>query len=230
MTDDAIVPVPADSLAGLHDALDRAADGDFDAALAGLARAAPGVPAGLVQAARTLIDDYRMLVAQHSFSIDEFLLAKRELQRKLGTIERQQAAILRLSAPIIDVWDGVVTVPLIGDLDGACAQDLASRLLAHIERSRVAWVIVDLTGAAELDTSLAGRLLDLSRAIRLMGADCLVTGIGPQAARTLVTLGVSLAGLRPLSSLREALKYCLAQAATRGGGDRRSAQDEPPGD
>jgi anti-anti-sigma regulatory factor len=221
MIDDPNVPAPTDSLTRLQDALSRAADGEFDEALAGLALAAPGLPAGLLQAARALVGDYRMLVTQSIFSTDEFLLAKRELHRKLDTIERQQAAIQKLSAPIIDVWEGVVTVPLTGDLDGAYAQELASRLLSHIERSRIAWVIVDLTGTSQLDTTLAGHLIGISQAIRLMGAQCLVTGIGPEAAQTLVTLGVSLSGLRPLSSLREALKHCLAQTAARPTAQRR---------
>lgn len=197
-------------LTRLRDALHRAIDGDFDDALQRLGPGEPGLTAEVEQAARALIGDYRMLVAQHSFAIDEFLVAKRELHHKLATIEQQQAAIQKLSAPIIDVWDGVVTVPLAGDIDGGHADELAARLLARIERSRVAWVILDLTGAAHLDTRLANHLITLSRAIRLMGAQCLVTGIGPQAAQTLVSLGVSLAGLRPLSSLREGLKYCLA--------------------
>lgn len=200
-----------DRLTRLRDALNVAADGDFDAALQRLGAAEPGLTAEVEQAARGLISDYRMLVAQHSFAIDEFVAAKHELQRKLDTIHQQHAAIQKLSAPIIDVWDGVVTVPLTGDVDGAYADELAARLLARIERSRVAWVIVDLTGAAELDTRLANNLLQLSRAVRLMGAQCLITGIGPQAAQTLVSMGVSLAGLHPLSSLREGLKHCISR-------------------
>lgn len=210
-----------DDLTRLRDALVLASDGGFDDALLRLGAGEPGPTAEVEQAARALISDFRMLVAQHSFALDEFLAAKRELQRKLDTIELQQAAIRNLSAPIIDVWEGVVTVPLAGDIDGAYAEELASRLLARIERSRVVWVILDLTGAAQLDTRLANHLVNLARAIRLMGAQCLVTGIGPQAAQTLVSLGVSLDGLHPLSSLREGLKHCLARSRGDTAADRR---------
>jgi rsbT co-antagonist protein RsbR len=214
MTDDEQPLTTIDAnLARLRDALNAAVDGDFAGALHRLGAALPGPTTEVDQAARALIGDYRTLVAQHSFAIDEFLAAKHELHRKLDTIQQQHAAIQKLSAPIIDVWDGVVTVPLSGDIDSAYAEELAARLLARIERSRVAWVIVDLTGAAQLDTQLANHLLQLSRAIRLMGAQCLVTGIGPQAAQTLVSLGVSLEGLRPLASLRDGLKFCLSRSA-----------------
>lgn len=210
------VPVALDSLVRLRDAMTLAVDGAFDEALGRLAAGSPGVAGEVEQIARTLIGDFRMLVSQHAFAIDEFLSAKGELHRKLDTIHEQQAAIQRLSAPIIDVWDGVITVPLTGDLDGAYAQELTARLLARIASSRVAWVIVDLTGAARLDTVLAGHLVRLARAIRLMGAECMVTGIGPQAAQTLVSLDVSLAELRPLSSLKEGLKHCLTRTASAG--------------
>jgi rsbT co-antagonist protein RsbR len=74
-------------------------------------------------------------------------------------------------------------------------------------------VILDLTGVAQIDAALAGHLVQLARAVRLMGARALVTGIGPGVARTLAGLDVSLAGLHPLASLRDGLKFCLAGGA-----------------
>jgi rsbT co-antagonist protein RsbR len=215
MTESVTVSVPLDSLVRLRDALQVAIDGGFDDALARLAAEALDVPGEVGQAARALIADYQALVVQQAFSIDEFLAAKRELQRKLDTIEQQQAAIQRLSAPIIDVWDKIVTVPLT-DLDAAYADELSARLLARIADSKLAWVIIDLTGAPGMDTTLAEHLIRLAQSIRLMGAECLVTGIGPKAAQTLAALDVSLTGLHTLASLKDGLKHCIALASRSG--------------
>jgi rsbT co-antagonist protein RsbR len=207
-------PVDPTALARVREAILLAADGNFAAAARLLEPPSPGALGELERAARALISDYRALVAQHSFSIEEFSASKRELLMRLDTIKEQQAAIQTLSAPIIDIWDDILMAPLTGELDPACAQDLATRLLARLGRSRVAWVILDLTGAEQIDATLAGHLVQLARAVRLMGAECLLTGLGPQAAQTLVTLAIPLEGLRSLASLKDGLKFCLAR--TRG--------------
>jgi rsbT co-antagonist protein RsbR len=207
-------PVDPTALARLREAMTLATDGSFDAAVRLLEPPSPGPLGELERAARALIVDFRALVVQHTFSIEEFSASKRELLAQLKTIKEQQAAIQTLSAPIIDVWDDILTVPLTGDLDPACAQDLAARLLARLGRSRVAWVILDLTGAEQIDTTLAEHLVRLARAVRLMGAECLVTGLGPQVAQTLASLAIPLEGLRPLANLKDGLKFCLAR--TRG--------------
>ncbi|MBL9102517.1 MAG: STAS domain-containing protein [Myxococcales bacterium] len=210
---DVDAPLEPAAAARLREAILLTADGGFDAALALIAAPSSGPLAGLEQAVRSLIADYRGLVAHHTFSIDEFAASKRELLTRLDTIRAQQAAIRTLSAPILEIWDGVVAVPLIGELDAAGPQELAARLLARLARSRVAWVILDLTGVAEIDAALAGHLVQLASAVRLMGARGLVTGIGPGVARTLVGLDVSLAGLVALASLRDGLKHCIAGGA-----------------
>lgn len=212
MTSDPLVSVSAARLARVREALSRAAEGDFDAALGRLDGAPADEFGEIERAVRSLIIDFRLAIEQNSISIEEFSASKRELLDKLDTIEAQHAAIQRLSAPIIDVWDGVVTVPLSGVLDRSGAQELTARLLAQIRREHTAWVILDLTGATQLDREIAERLLRLASAVRLMGARCMVTGIGPQMAQILVSLGVSTDALRPVATLKEGLKLCMSRA------------------
>jgi rsbT co-antagonist protein RsbR len=139
--------------------------------------------------------------------------SKREIEEKLATIEQQQASLRELSVPIIDVWDGILTVPLIGMLDSARGAEVTERLLLRVADSDIDWVLLDLTGIAVVDTRAAEHLMKLAQAVRLLGARCILTGIGGQVAQTLILLGISFEGLSPMRSLREALRFCLRQRA-----------------
>jgi rsbT co-antagonist protein RsbR len=142
--------------------------------------------------------------------------AKLELEQKLETIERQQIAIQELSTPIIDVWDDILTLPVIGLMDAARATDMTEKLLRRVVDARARWVLVDLTGVRSMDLATAEHLIRLARSVRMVGCRCVVTGIGPDIALMLVELGVGLEDLTPMRSLRDGLKYCLAHLA-RGG-------------
>lgn len=218
--DTAIVSVAAERLSRLRTAIALAAEGAFEDAAA-LLESPPQDAFGEVErAAGSFITDHRIAVEQSELSIEEFKESKQELLKKLATIEEQRAAIQQLSAPIIDVWDGVVVVPLIGLWDGARAHDLRERLLARIEQMGTAWVILDLTGAARVDSEVAGHLIALAGAVRVMGAECLVTGMRAHMAQMVASLGTSLGGLRPIKSLKDGLKYCLSIRSAGGEGRR----------
>jgi rsbT co-antagonist protein RsbR len=134
-----------------------------------------------------------------------------ELDQKLSIIHEQHAQILALSAPILDVAARVVAVPIIGDLDAERGTDVTHRLLTAIVERSARYVIVDLTGVTELGTDSAGQLVRMLRAVGLLGASGVVTGIRPHVARTLVQLGADLSGLSTLRDLSEALVYCVRQ-------------------
>lgn len=209
--DPSFVPVLATRVTQLRDAMRQAAEGSFDEALRLIDGSATDAFGELERAVRGLIGDFRLAIEQNAVSLEEFSASKRELLDKLDTIEAQHAAIQKLSAPIIDVWDGVVTVPLSGVLDRSGADELTGRLLARIGRSRTTWVILDLTGATELDHEIVRLLVALASAVRLMGARAMLTGIGPRVAQLLASLEISTENLRPVSTLQEALKLCMAQ-------------------
>lgn len=134
-----------------------------------------------------------------------------ELKRQIETIRRQQRAIHELSAPLLRVWDDVLTVPLIGTMDNERIDDITDRLLAEANRSRTRFAILDLTGVETLDTAIANRVLQLLASLRLLGVEGMISGISPHVALTMVGLGIELEAVRTLRSLREALHYCMLQ-------------------
>jgi rsbT co-antagonist protein RsbR len=117
----------------------------------------------------------------------EFFLKSRE-----DIISRQQVEMLELSTPVVKLWDGILAVPLIGTLDSARTQVVMENLLQEIVRTGAEIAIIDITGVPTVDTLVAQHLLKTVSAARLMGADCIISGIRPQIAQTIVHLGVDL--------------------------------------
>lgn len=136
-----------------------------------------------------------------------------ELSEKLALIHRQEEALRTLSVPIVQVWDGVLTVPLMGSLDPERAASMMERLLAEIVRTRARFAILDLTAIDIVDTSVANHLVRIVRAIDLLGARAVITGIRPAVAQAIVSLGVDLSSMTTLRDLQEGLKSCMTWLA-----------------
>jgi len=134
---------------------------------------------------------------------------ERELREKLEVIARQEEAIKALSTPIIEVWDGVLTLPLFGVVDSQRAAETMERLLSAVTEKSAAYAIIDLTGVEVVDTSTADHIGKLAKAAELLGARCIITGIRPAVAQTMVQIGIDLTKLVTLSTLREALQRCM---------------------
>jgi rsbT co-antagonist protein RsbR len=149
------------------------------------------------------------LVVFVSIDITESNRTEQELRLKLQTIERQQREISQLSTPIIEVWDKVLALPLLGVVDRSRAAVVMTSLLAEVVGKGAQFVLLDLTGVEAIDTATGSHLLDLIRAVRLLGAEGIITGIRPSVAQTMVTVGVSLEGIVTHANLRHALQYCL---------------------
>ncbi|WP_245677714.1 STAS domain-containing protein [Chondromyces crocatus] len=135
-----------------------------------------------------------------------------ELNRSLALVEQQRQQIVTLSAPILEVWEGTLAVPLIGLIDAARGDELAERLLPAISQRTAAKVILDLTGAEALDLEGAAALERLSRAVTLLGARPVLTGVRPEVARALIDAGIHAEGFVILRSLRQGLEACRAPA------------------
>lgn len=163
-------------------------------------------------------DEFGLIEETVNVFASEFAVAKQrtaELEReRLETIERQRMAIADLSAPIMDVWDGVIALPIIGLVDTQRSVELTERLLERISASGARSVIVDVTGVDIVDTATANHLLQMIRAASLLGAFCVVSGIAPQVAQTLVQLDVDLSTIRTVRNLKEALKECIRHLAS----------------
>jgi rsbT co-antagonist protein RsbR len=125
-----------------------------------------------------------------------------------GVIARQQQELLELSTPVVTLLDGVVALPLIGTLDSARTQVVMEALLHRIVDTGAAIAIIDITGVPTVDTLVAQYLLKTVAAARLMGADCIISGIRPQIAQTIVHLGVQL-NVATKASLADALLLAL---------------------
>jgi rsbT co-antagonist protein RsbR len=126
-----------------------------------------------------------------------------------GVIQRQQEELLELSTPVVRLWDNVVAVPLIGTLDSARTQVVMESLLQEIVNLGAAIAIIDITGVPTVDTLVAQHLLKAVAAARLMGADCIISGIRPQIAQTIVHLGVDLGDVITKATLADAFALAL---------------------
>lgn len=124
-------------------------------------------------------------------------------------ISRQQEELLELSTPVIKLWDGVLAVPMIGTLDSNRTQLVMEALLQRIVETESTIAIIDITGVPTVDTLVAQHLLKTVTAIRLMGADAIISGIRPQIAQTIVHLGIDLGGVTSKSTLAGALAVAL---------------------
>ena len=107
-------------------------------------------------------------------------------------ISRQSDELLELSTPVIHLWDSILALPLIGTLDSARAQVVMEALLTEIVAARAQFAIIDITGVPTVDTLVAQHLIKTVAAARLMGAECIISGIRPQIAQTIVHLGLDL--------------------------------------
>ncbi|HLK19322.1 MAG TPA: STAS domain-containing protein [Bryobacteraceae bacterium] len=125
------------------------------------------------------------------------------------TIARQQAELLELSTPVVQLWEGVLALPLIGTLDSSRTQVVMQNLLDAIVKTRSDFAIIDITGVPVVDTLVAQHLLKTVAAARLMGAECLISGIRPQIAQTIIHLGVDLAGVITKATLADAFAIAM---------------------
>ena len=124
-------------------------------------------------------------------------------------IRRQQQDMLELSTPVVNLWDGILALPVIGTLDSARTQVVMENLLQRIVETGAELAIIDITGVPTVDTLTAQHLLKTVTAARLMGAECIISGIRPQIAQTIVHLGVDLAGVTTKATLADAFALAL---------------------
>jgi rsbT co-antagonist protein RsbR len=130
-------------------------------------------------------------------------------------VARQRQELLEISTPVIRLWEGIVAIPLIGTLDSNRSQVVMESLLNGILEEEAQVAILDITGVPMVDTLVAQHLMKTAMAVRLMGAECVISGIRPQIAQTIVALGIDLGDITTRATLSDALKYGLAQTGVR---------------
>ena len=150
-----------------------------------------------------------------------------------SVIQRQQRELLELSTPVVELWDNVLALPLIGTLDSGRTQVVMQNLLEKIVDSGASIAIIDITGVPTVDTLVAQHLMKTVAAARLMGADCIISGIRPQIAQTIVHLGVDLSAVTTKASLADAFRVALrrtgAEVVRKGDSVATPAANAPPG-
>jgi rsbT co-antagonist protein RsbR len=129
-------------------------------------------------------------------------------------IVRQQQELLELSTPVVKLWEGILALPLIGTLDSARTQVVMENILQKIVDTGAAIAIIDITGVPTVDTLVAQHLMKTIAAARLMGADCIISGIRPQIAQTIVHLGVNLEDVVTKATLADAFLVALERTGT----------------
>jgi rsbT co-antagonist protein RsbR len=161
----------------------------------------------LAQDAATLIEE----IVLAGNLLDELGLWTTEIYQKTReeVIMRQQEELMELSTPVVKLWDGILALPIIGTLDSARTQVVMESLLQKIVETGSEVAIIDITGVPTVDTLTAQHLLKTVTAARLMGADCILSGIRPQIAQTIVYLGVDLADMVTKASLADAFALAL---------------------
>ncbi len=137
--------------------------------------------------------------------MDAFILKREQI------IRRQTEELLDVSVPVVPLWDGILSLPIIGTLDSGRAQAVTEKLLMELVRTASRHAILDISGVPTVDTQTAQYLARTAAAARLMGAECVITGIRPAIAQVMVALGINLAAIETRFSLAEGLRYCLAQ-------------------
>ncbi|MCE1154835.1 MAG: STAS domain-containing protein [Bacteroidales bacterium] len=164
---------------------------------------------GVEQAINLLIDDL-------THELKKSLKLKQEMEEKLMKIQEQQKTILQqqedlmeLSSPVSKVWENILILPVIGTLDSQRTQIMMENLLQKIVTTGCTTAILDITGVPTVDTQVANHLLKTVTAARLLGAECIVSGISPAIAQTIVHLGINLSNILTKATLQDAMIYAL---------------------
>lgn len=164
---------------------------------------------GIEEAINILIDDL-------TYELKQSKKMKEELENKLGKIQEQQKTIIQqqedlmeLSSPVTKVWDNILILPVIGTLDSQRTQIMMENLLEKIVETGCTIAILDITGVPTVDTQVANHLLKTTTAARLLGADCIISGISPAIAQTIVHLGIDLSAIRTKATLQDAMLYAM---------------------
>jgi rsbT co-antagonist protein RsbR len=137
------------------------------------------------------------------YTFETYAHAREEL------ISEQGEQLLELSTPVVKLWEGVVAVPLVGTLDSARAQVVMEKLLQTLVDTGSTYAIIDITGVPAVDTQVAQHILKTVVAARLMGAECVISGIRPQIAQTIVALGIEFGDIATKATLADALVHAM---------------------
>ena len=143
-------------------------------------------------------------------SLDTYVTSDQIAQFAKRRVLDSGKAMLAMSTPVTSIWEGILLLPLVGIVDSQRTQDIMEKTLARISESRARVFVMDISGVVTVDTAVANNFIRITQATRLMGCDCIISGISPSVARTLVELGANVGEVRTTATLRDALQLALA--------------------
>jgi len=192
----------------IEDVLSSVAAGDMNARInSEINDDLSGIEAAIDLLINDLTDELKQRKKMHQ-EVEE-KLAKIQEQQK--TILQQQQDLLELSSPVSKVWDNVLILPVIGTLDSQRTQVMMENLLEKIVETGCTIAILDITGVPTVDTQVANHLLKTVTAARLLGAECIISGISPAIAQTIVHLGIDLSSIRTKATLQDAMIFAMRE-------------------
>jgi rsbT co-antagonist protein RsbR len=147
------------------------------------------------------------LIAAFGAEQEQSAAFRRELEEKLVIVEKQRMAIRELSTPVIELWEGVLCLPVVGVMDTARSTEMTNALLQTVTEKKVRYAIIDITGIEVMDTRTVDHFMRMARSIKLLGAQCALTGISPHIAQTVVHMGLDLTDIVTHRSLLDALAH-----------------------
>ena len=166
---------------------------------------------GIEAAIDLLIDDLTDELKQREKMQKEVEDKLVKIQEQQKVIFQQQSDLLELSSPVSKVWDNVLILPVIGTLDSQRTQVMMENLLEKIVETGCTIAILDITGVPTVDTQVANHLLKTVTSARLLGAECIISGISPAIAQTIVHLGIDLSSIKTKATLQDAMIYAMKQ-------------------
>jgi rsbT co-antagonist protein RsbR len=143
-------------------------------------------------------------------ALDTYVTSDQIAQFAKRRVIESGKAMLAMSTPVTSIWDGILLLPLVGIVDSQRTQDIMEKTLTRIAESRARVFVMDISGVVTVDTAVANNFIRITQATRLMGCDCIISGISPSVARTLVELGANVGEVRTTATLRDALQLALA--------------------
>ncbi|MCL0081952.1 PAS domain S-box protein [Dehalococcoidia bacterium] len=175
-----------------------------------------GTPLNVIVAGSPIIIEQEMRGAVIVYA--DITERKRLEEQLRDTVEKLKASHEELSTPVVQIWDRVLALPLIGVVDSLRAQKIMETLLNRIVETQSEMVILDITGVSSIDTQVVNHLIKTIQAARLLGAECVITGIRPEIAQTMIHLGLDMESFPTRRSLRDGLMYALEKLGYRVGG------------
>jgi rsbT co-antagonist protein RsbR len=192
----------------IEDILSSVAAGDMDARIASKTE---DDFTGIESAIDLLIDDLTDELKNREKVQKELQDKLDKIQEQQKTIVQQQEELMELSSPVTKVWDNILILPVIGTLDSQRTQIMMENLLNKIVATGCTISILDITGVLTVDTQVANHLLKTVTSARLLGAECIISGISPAIAQTIVHLGIDLTSIRTKATLQDAMIYAMDQ-------------------